>query len=361
MIVLQLGPYPPPHGGVQTNLVAIREHLRRHQIGAPVINLTRHRQATADDVHYPRTAMEVMRLLFAIRADIIHLHIGGQLTPRLLALCLMCTLVPGRRVVLTFHSGGYPKSEAGRDITRMSLRGFILRRLDAVIAVNAQIAEMFRRLGVSGDRIRLICPYSPVSVQNDLQLPQNLRTFCATHSPLLTTIGLLEPEYDLALQISAMTEIRKRHPEAGLVIIGSGSLEAELRRVIASHSEGAHVLLCGDVPHELTVRVLAESDLFLRTTHYDGDSVSVREALQLGVPVIATDNGMRPRDVCLISPSNQQALCDAISKVWAAGKRTRSTAETPAEHLDEVLDLYSSLVGRELGVRRPPLPRSSVS
>ena len=25
--VLQLGPYPPPHGGVQTNLVAIREQI----------------------------------------------------------------------------------------------------------------------------------------------------------------------------------------------------------------------------------------------------------------------------------------------------------------------------------------------
>src|SRR4029450_2634463 len=120
-----------------------------------------------------------------------------------------------RRVLLTFHSGGYPNSEAGRDVTRMSLRGLILRRLDAVIAVNAQIAELFRRLGMSAERIRLICPYSPVSVKNDLQLPQTLRTFCETHSPLLTTIGLLEPEYDLALQISAMTEIRKRPPEAG--------------------------------------------------------------------------------------------------------------------------------------------------
>ena len=31
MRVVQLGPYPPPHGGVQTNLVAIREYLRRQR------------------------------------------------------------------------------------------------------------------------------------------------------------------------------------------------------------------------------------------------------------------------------------------------------------------------------------------
>jgi glycogen synthase len=360
MTVLQLGPYPPPHGGVQTNLVAIREHLRRHQIGAPVINLTRHRKATSDDVHYPHTAIDVARLLFTIPADIIHLHFGGQLTPRLLALCLMCTLVPGRRVVLTFHSGGYPTWESGRRAGRYSLPALILRRLDALIAVNAQIVEMFRRFGVADDRIRLISPYSPVEVRRDFSLPDELRVFCETHSPVLTTIGLLEPEYDLALQIRAMTDIRKRLPSAGLVIIGSGSLEPELRRLIASEPEGQHVLLCGDVPHALTIRVLADSDLFVRTTRYDGDSVSVREALQLGVPVIATDNGMRPHGVRLIPNASPHALGDAIAGALQGERGGPVAAEASAEHLNEVLDLYSNLVGRELGVRRPSLPTSSV-
>ena len=360
MIVLQLGPYPPPHGGVQTNLVAIREHLRRHHIGAPVINLTRHRRPDADEVFYPRTAFEVVRLLFAIPADIIHLHIGGQLSARLLALIFLCTVVPGRRVVLTFHSGGYPNWDENIEVSRRSLRGFILRRLDAVIAVNAQIAEMFRRFGAAGHRVHVICPYSPVSLRDDLALPDEIENFCETHSPLLTTIGLLEPEYDLGLQIAAMAEIRTKSPTAGLVIIGSGSLETDLRRQIASQPAGEHVLLCGDVPHALTLQVLSRSDLFLRTTHYDGDSVSVREALQLGIPVIATDNGMRPRGVHLIPPSNKEALCEAVRRLAAASRVHAPTAESPVEHLDEVLDLYSSLVGRELGVRRPTLPTSSV-
>jgi glycosyltransferase involved in cell wall biosynthesis len=263
--------------------------------------------------------------------------------------------------VLTFHSGGYPNWEEGRDAHGRSLRGLILRRLDAVIAVNSQIAQMFRRLGLPDERIRLICPYSPVSVQADLELPGGLESFCAAHSPLLTTIGLLEPEYELALQIDAMSEIRRRHPGAGLVIIGSGSLEPELARMIASHREGQHVRLCGDVPHPMTVRVLAQSDIFLRTTRYDGDSVSVREALQLGVPVVATDNGMRPHGVHLVPAGSKEALCDAITRVWTENTRRGPMAESTAEHLDEVLNLYSTLVGRELGVRRPSLPSSSAS
>ena len=70
MKVVQLGPYPPPHGGVQTNLVAIREYLLRRGIACPVINLTRFRSQTQEDVYYPANAIEVVSLLVRVRGDI---------------------------------------------------------------------------------------------------------------------------------------------------------------------------------------------------------------------------------------------------------------------------------------------------
>jgi glycosyltransferase involved in cell wall biosynthesis len=347
MTVLQLGPYPPPHGGVQTNIVAIRALLRRQGIAAPVINLTRHRRNDADDVYYPDGPLRVVSLLATLPADVIHLHIGGRLTLRLLALCLLCSLMPGRRVVLTFHSGGYPTWQAGRNVHPFSLRGFILRRLEAIIAVNAEIATLFRRLGVSPSRIRVMCPYAPVSVRDDVALPEPMRTFCSAHSPLLTTVGLLEPEYDLPLQVAALATLRRKYTEAGLVVIGSGSLATELQRLLASEPHGRHVLLCGDVPHPLTVCAIAKSDVFLRTTLYDGDSVSVREALQLGVPVIATDNGMRPPGAHLIARPDVDALCKAVEEVLRE-PRPAARRGSSKDELDEVLDLYSGLLGREI-------------
>lgn len=361
MVVLQLGPYPPPHGGVQTNLVAIREHLRRQHISSPVINLTRHRRNDSDDVYYPGSALQVVKLLLTIPADVIHIHLGGRLTARLQALCLICGLLPGRRVVLTFHSGGYPSWAGGQNAHPRSLRGFIFRRLDAIIAVNPEIAALLRRFGVASSRIKLICPYAPVSVAEDAALPEALGDFCRSHTPLMTTVGLLEPEYGLPFQIESLSTVRRRFPEAGLVIVGSGSLEPELRRMIASEPEGSHILLSGDLPHPVTVRLISESDLFLRTTLYDGDSVSVREALQLGVPVIATDNGMRPAGVHLIPRPDAHVLCQAIEKALNDRSAGIAPATAGEQHLDEVLDLYSSLVGREVGVRRPPMPSSSAS
>src|SRR5215210_3485148 len=114
MRVLFLGPFPPPHGGVQTNLVALREYLRRRAIPSSVINLTRHRRPQADDVYYPRGAAALVRLLLRLRYDVAHLHIGGNLSGRLVGLAFVLTLLPGKKVVLTFHSGGYPSSPGGR-------------------------------------------------------------------------------------------------------------------------------------------------------------------------------------------------------------------------------------------------------
>jgi len=345
MTVLQLGPYPPPHGGVQTNIVAIREHLRRHGMRAPVINLTRHRAKEADDVYYPESAAEVIKLLWSLPADIIHVHIGGLWTGRLLVLCLLCTMLPGKRVVLTFHSGGYPSWQRGRRGRMFSFRNFVLRRLDAIIAVNAEIAQLFRSVGVSPSRISVRSPYSPVAVSENDQVPESLRTFCDSHQPLLTTVGLLEPEYDLFLQVKTFAGIRREYPAAGLVIIGSGSLESELRRVISDDPAGGDILLCGDVPHQATVKVISRSDAFLRTTWYDGDSISVREALQLGVPVIATDNGMRPAGVHLIPPTNAEALSTAVRSVLqAATARTTAPSASGVSDLDDLLDLYRSLL-----------------
>jgi glycogen synthase len=355
MVVLQLGPFPPPHGGVQTNLVAIRDHLRRHGARSPVINLTRHRRASSDDVYYPRSPYEVLKLLLTIPADVVHLHVGGEFTPRLLGLALACTLLPGRRAVLTLHSGGYPTSAGGRSASRRSLRGWILRRLDAVIAVNAEIEGLFRSFGVDERRIELICPFAPVTVPADVTLPAAVQHFRASHTPLLTTVGLLEPEYDLALQIRTLSTVRQSFPQAGLAIVGSGSLEAELRQLVASVPDGQHVLLCGDVPHAATLRLLSESDVFLRTTLYDGDSVSVREALQLGVPAIATDNGMRPAGVHLIPRSDEAALIRAVSAILDRPGRPPVPDAGGDEHLGRVLRLYQRVLGaRALSHIAPP-------
>jgi len=342
--VLQLGPYPPPHGGVQANLTAIRQFLLERQIPCTVINLTRHRRANTGDVYYPKTALQVLWLLVRLRYDVVHLHIGGNLSFRLLALGLVCSLLPGKKSVLTFHSGGYPSSEAGRSARPGSVPGFVLRRFDTVVAVNQEIANLLVKFGVSRDRIRLIPPFAVQQSLADAPLPEALEEFLRSHTPVLTTVGGLEPEYDLPTQIELLGLVRRRHPGAGLAIIGSGGLEADLRRQIESTPYMEHILLCGDVPHAATLRAIAASDVVLRTTLYDGDSVAVREALRLAGPVIATDNGMRPDGVDLVPPSDLGTLHHAVEQRLAQAGPRECDRGTGEENLESVHRTYETLL-----------------
>ena len=342
MKVLILGAFPPPHGGLQTHVVALREFLISRGISCEGIHLTRHRQLDGNGLYYPRTALALAKLLLRLRYDVIHIHVGGDLTLRLLGLCLFCSLLPGKPTFLTFHSGGYPSSPAARTARPLSMRGFIFRRLNGIIGVNRDLVELFCRFGVPKERVRLILPYAFRPVPSKGDLPAPLGDFFQQHDPVLITVGLLEPEYDLGLQIDTFGKIREKFPKAGLLIIGAGSLEQTLRIRIESKPYADHILLAGDIPHSATLRAMASSSVILRTTLYDGDSISVREALDLGVPVIATDTGMRPAGLHLIPISDPEALCKAVEAELAGAPRRggRSHTEADGRNLQAVLDFY---------------------
>jgi glycosyltransferase involved in cell wall biosynthesis len=83
----------------------------------------------------------------------------------------------------------------------------------------------------------------------------------------------------------------------------------------------------------------------IRTTLYDGDALSVREALHLRTPVIATDNGMRPKGVRLVQPSNQEALYQALEEVLQGPRPlTEELPKLDEQNLEAVLRLYRELV-----------------
>jgi glycosyltransferase involved in cell wall biosynthesis len=342
MQILQFGVYPPPEGGVQTNVKDIRDYLRGQNIRCGVVHLSRHRDQDHDDIFYPKSPLAVIKRALSFPAPIWHFHLGGNATRELLGLYAFGTSVPGKKTVLTFHSGGYPSFP---DAKRPNpVRDFIFRRFDRIIAVNQEIVEMFVRMGVRREKIRLISPFALSSQPPLAEIPEPITAFMSQHSPILIAVCGLEPQYDIALQIDAMAEVLELHPQAGLIVMGGGSLEGELRGQLASKPYSESIMLCGDVPRPVTLNVLTRSDIFLRTTWYDGDAVSVREALHFDIPVIASDNGMRPTGVHLVPARDAQALVTKISSLLSIPKRQRITKPGTVENLTAVLELYRELV-----------------
>jgi glycosyltransferase involved in cell wall biosynthesis len=200
--------------------------------------------------------------------------------------------------------------------------------------------EFFWRLGVSKSRTRLIQPHSVGRTSIAERLEQPLASFFNQFDRVLVSVCGLEPEYDVGCQIEALGPLLGEFPSTGLAIIGSGSLESSLQRQIQATPYSRHILLCGDVPHEQTLRAISEGHALLRTTLYDGDAISVREALYVGTPVIATDNGMRPEGVDLIPIANTEALVNAIERRLRVGKATAPFVAPDDQNLAAVLNLY---------------------
>ena len=346
MRVVQLGPFPPPHGGVYTNLKAIHDLLIDRGHHASIIALTKSSQI--DDVpntYKPRSTFQLLRLLLKLDFDIVHFHIGGEFSLRLAVLTLVCGHLPGRKSVVTFHSGGYAL-EAVKFAKPMSIRGIAFRSVDFLIGVNEQMLEMFRAYGVSESKMRLIRPFALNPPDPQIEVPPTLMSFVKAHKPFLLSVGGLEPEYSHSLLIDAMELVLRKLPNAGLMIVGSGSLEADILELITSKNYSDRVFLVNDIAHDVVLHLIQNAGILLRLTRYDGDSISVREALFLRTPIIATDNGMRPEGVRLVSSTpTPEELVESIEAVVGAQQPIQVEETVDGlQNIRVVLNVYESLL-----------------
>lgn len=345
MHILQLGPFPPPVGGVTRNMLAIRDELRSGGNKCSIIATTKSTDTVDEpDVYHPGSAWALIKQIRTLKCSILHLHIGGDLSARVLALAFICSLLGRNKSVLTLHSGAYPQTAEARSAKRNSIRGMIFRRFSRLIAVNDAIADVFLRFGVPADDIRIILPYSLKMPDPSVAVPKELKDFFDSHSPVLLAVGGLEPDYDPLFQIAAMKEILTEFPNAGLMIVGDGSMRAEVEAAIHDSGYSESIFLSGNVEHEVTLHLINDADVLLRTTLFDGDAISVREALHLGTPVIATDSSTRPDGVRLIRSGDRNGLTEAVRLSMKEGETKISTPDDGSENISTVIELYKEML-----------------
>ena len=152
----------------------------------------------------------------------------------------------------------------------------------------------------------------------------------------LLFVGRLVERKGVHILIRALARVRE-HVDATLTVIGDGpraaSLEAEARRV----GVDAFVRFAGRVDEEVLGDAYRTSDLFILPAVVDGKGdteglgVVLLEALEFGLPLIASDVGGIPDIVqhgetgLLVPPGDAGALADAIVRVVEdpAGARER--------------------------------------
>ena len=93
--------------------------------------------------------------------------------------------------------------------------------------------------------------------------------------------------------------------------------------------------------------LMARSDVFVRTPHVEGDSMSVREALAVGVPVVASAAGFRPDGVILYRPADSADLAAKLDGVLSSPNSgvTNDLREEGEANLRRLIETYREVGG----------------
>lgn len=103
---------------------------------------------------------------------------------------------------------------------------------------------------------------------------------------IIAFVGRMIPEKGVDHMISAMESIRQAHPDAYLLMAGSGPL---LEKYQSAAPKG--VILLGNQPYPDVLALLKQADLFCLPTRSEGFACTVLEAAALGCPIITTATG----------------------------------------------------------------------
>ena len=102
----------------------------------------------------------------------------------------------------------------------------------------------------------------------------------------IVTAGRLHPQKNQAMLIRAFAGFIKDHPEYTLSIYGEGELESELKQLAADLGNGDTVRFHGNV--ENIHQEIADAEMFVLSSDYEGLSNALLEAMMMGIPCIST-------------------------------------------------------------------------
>ena len=336
--VVVAGYYPPPFAGEPIHVKQLAAFLRTRGLDAQVLNLNRHAAPSAEYL-WGSTPWKLMRMLFSLsdRQTIVHLHTNGHNWKSwvMILTAALAARLKQTRALLTIHSGLFPGytqkfGPVSRRLARWTLDSFC-----RVIAVNAEIGGAMRDLGVSEADLAVIPAF--LGVPNGRAIAGTERALVEGSRPLVVAVagGDKDPEMGLPTVIAALPALIERFPGLRVLFIG-WQVGPKTRPLIEAGKLGAHALCVGEISHERCLGLLQEADVVVRSTFADGDAITVREALDLGVPVVASDTDFRPAGVVLFKKGDAADLAEKLTGVLGS----------PRHPMDRPAD--SSQPGREL-------------
>jgi glycosyltransferase involved in cell wall biosynthesis len=243
-----------------------------------------------------------------------------------------------------------------------ALRSSAVRWADAVVTPSRALATAVggwaevSEVRVVPNGVRLDPAGRPAPVDGDLEdgrPPGPLRA---------VSVGRLVSNKGVDVLIDAVTAVEG----VELDVVGSGPELDALRRRAARNGVADRVRFSGALPHALVLERLAQSDVFVSASSYEGLPHTHLEALAAGLPVVAADRGGTREvithgvDGWLLDAVDADAFASALGSlrddrpalaVLADGARQSAASWGFDRCADQIEDLLEA-------VRRPPRPRA---
>jgi glycosyltransferase involved in cell wall biosynthesis len=164
----------------------------------------------------------------------------------------------------------------------------------------------------------------------------------------LVCVGRLSPEKGQAGLLEAFAELRNRHPDLELRLVGDGPDRQALETLAADLgvSDGARFL--GRMTETDAMAEIARSDIFVLPSFMEGLPIVLMEAMALGVPVVASNVAGIPELVeagtggLLFTPSRWDELARCIEGLLSDKALRNSIAEQGKRKVADEFDVQRS-------------------
>lgn len=236
---------------------------------------------------------------------------------------------------------------------------FVYPFANAIVAQTDEAAAFLRRS--FGQKV--------VSVPNPILPPPAIEAI-QLRRPAIIGLGRLVQEkgFDLLLRAHALNAAR--YPNWHLYIFGEGPERSRLEMLVEELGLRGRVDLPGALSEPTTA--LRSGDLFVVSSHIEGFSLVLAEAMACGLPVIATDAG-GPRSIIrneydglLVPPGNVDILAAAMARLMGDdGLRMTFAARAPGilkrYSLQNALSCWDALFDRMCGAANYAGSHSGIS
>ena len=304
MKVVVLGPYPKPYGGISVHIKRLKERLEENNIACTVYDDSGISKKEDGVVAMGSLKRWVVTRFFYKEDSVIHYHSFGF---KSLILLSILSILKGERIIITLHSFRYNLGNTGL-LCKFAI--WLAGKTNInFIAVNPEIKKKIVSLGIKCENVEIIPAFIPPTVRKEeiAEIPHEVWDFIDSHSPVISgnafKISFYNSQdlYGIDMCIDLSAALKKDYPQIGFVFclpaIGDCEYFNKMKQKIKEKRLEDNFLFqtkpCQMYP------IIMKSDVFVRPTNTDGDTVSLREALHFRVPSVASDVVPRPEGTVL--------------------------------------------------------------